>query len=411
VAQLSATTSSILDTRRLLQSVVALTCDRFHLYTTSIFLLDEVEQQLRIAAASVPGTTTLDDFYIISLEDERSLIARAGRTQEAVVVSDVTLLPEFYAHPALPDVRSEMAIPMVVANRLVGVMNLESAEAGRFTEDDVRIHTAFAAQVAVAVENAYRYAEQLATAEKLRELDRLKSEFLASMSHELRTPLNSIIGFADVLLEGIDGELNSRMEEDVRLIRESGRHLRELIGDILDMSRIEAGKMELRYEEIDPYQLASELAAAAKSLILDKEIALYLEIDPAIEHISADRTRLMQVLYNLLSNAIKFTERGSVTLRMGVGQEQLQVDVKDTGIGIADEHIAIIFEQFRQVDVSLTRKSGGSGLGLPISKKLVELHGGEMWVSSALGAGSTFSFTIPVRPSRRRVDTGPLSPR
>jgi PAS domain S-box-containing protein len=408
VAQVSATTSTILEPDRLLDAVVNLTRDRFNLYHVSILLVDEAAKQLHVAAGSGEiGRQINDENILLALDHPTSVMARAARTRQPVVINDVTAIADFYTHPLLSQTKSEMAIPMVVGERVLGVLDVQSNVVNRFTEDDVRVHTTLATQVAVALQNASLYAEQLETAEKLREVDRLKSEFLASMSHELRTPLNSIIGFADVLLEGIDGELTPRMEEDVRLIRESGRHLRELIGDILDMSRIEAGKMELRYEDIDMRLISNELLATAKTLTLDKELMLKLEMSDDVDVIRADRTRLMQILFNLVSNAIKFTERGSVTLNLKMEDSHLVVDVTDTGIGIRREDIPIVFEQFRQVDGSMTRKAGGSGLGLPISKKLVELHGGDMWVVSEPGKGSTFSFTIPKRPGKK-PDTGPL---
>jgi signal transduction histidine kinase len=270
----------------------------------------------------------------------------------------------------------------------------------------VRIHTTLGAQVAVALQNATLYADQLETSARLREVDRLKSEFLASMSHELRTPLNSIIGFADVLLEGIDGPLNERMSEDVTLIRDSGRHLRELIGEMLDMSKIEAGVMELRYEEINVPSMAREIVASAKSLAMNKDLEIRFEIDPNLETIEADRTRLTQILLNLISNAIKFTEQGTISLMLKEQDEELLAGVQDTGIGIANEDIPIIFEQFRQIDGSLSRKVGGTGLGVPISKRLVELHGGQMWLESELGAGSTFWFTMP---KKRPEDSADIS--
>jgi len=240
------------------------------------------------------------------------------------------------------------------------------------------------------------------TAVKLRELDQLKSEFLASMSHELRTPLNSIIGFADVLLEGLDGDLNERMEEDVRLIRESGRHLRELIGDILDMSKIESGHMELRYEEIDLPQLVNDIVATASSLAYEKHIALNVDVDEKVTMIQADRTRLRQILWNITGNGIKFTEKGSVTIALQHREDHVLVSIRDTGIGIKEENRAVVFEQFRQIDGGLNRIAGGTGLGMPITKKLVDLHGGEIWIESVYGQGSTFFFTLPYDTSRRR---------
>jgi signal transduction histidine kinase len=207
----------------------------------------------------------------------------------------------------------------------------------------------------------------------------------------------------------MDGPLTERMTEDVTLIRDSGRHLRELISEILDMSKIEAGMMDLRYAIVDVHQVAREIIANARSLIYNKDIELRLEIDPRLETIEADRTRLIQILFNLVSNAIKFTNEGAVSLALNDAGDNVEVVVEDTGIGIKESDIPIIFEQFRQIDGSLTRKAGGTGLGMPISKSLVELHGGEMFVQSEPGVGSTFSFILPKRrPANLKPSTGPF---
>jgi PAS domain S-box-containing protein len=400
VAQVSAAASSILDMDQLLQTVTNLTKERFSLYHVAIFVMEE--ESLRMAAGTLlpKGVTNPDDAQFIGtptlhILQEQSLVARAARIREPVIANDVSKVPHYLDHSTLPGTQSEMAIPLIVGNQLLGVFDLQSDMLNRFSEDEARIHVTLAAQVAVALQNAQLYAEQLEATEQLREVDRLKSEFLASMSHELRTPLNSIIGFADVLLEGIDGPLNDRMSEDITLIRDSGRHLRALIGEILDMSKIEAGVMELTYEEIDVPSFAEEIVANARSLAKNKQLDISLAVDPELQTVEADRTRLTQVLLNLMSNAVKFTEKGSVTLTLEEKNGDLLASIKDTGIGIHQKDIPTIFEQFRQVDGSLTRKAGGTGLGIPISKSLVELHGGQMWVDSAVGKGSTFSFTIP----------------
>lgn len=395
VAQVSAAASSILDTDQLLQTVTNLTKERFNLYHVAVFVKED--ETLRMAAGTLlpKGVTNPDETHVLHILQEQSLIARAARTRQPVIANDVSKVPYYLDHSTLLGTQSEMAIPLIVGNELLGVFDLRSDMVNRFGEDEARIHVTLAAQVAVALQNAQLYAEQLEAAEQLREVDRLKSEFLASMSHELRTPLNSIIGFADVLLEGIDGPLNNRMSEDITLIRDSGRHLRSLIGEILDMSKIEAGVMELYYEEIDVPSLAEEIVANARSLAKDKQLDISLAVDPEVQTVEADRTRLTQVLLNLMSNAVKFTEKGSVSLTLEEKNGDLLASIKDTGIGIRQRDIPTIFEQFRQVDGSLTRKAGGSGLGIPISKSLVELHGGRMWVDSTVGKGSTFSFTIP----------------
>jgi len=409
VAQVSTAASTVLEVDALLQAVVDLTRASFNLYHAHVYLVDEARSRLvlRAGADQVGRLMTLEGREI-SLNAE-SLVARAARTRKGIVENDVRKIVDFLPNPLLPHTRAELAVPMIVGDRLIGILDLQSDQVDYFTEEDLNIHRTLASQIAVAVQNAILFAEQVEASEKLREVDQLKSEFLASMSHELRTPLNSIIGFADVLLEGLDGELNNRMEEDVRLIRDSGRHLRELIGDILDMSKIEAGRMELRYEEIDMRQMANDVIATAAPLAEAKKLDLQCHISDEIDIVEADRTRLRQIMWNIIGNAIKFTERGHVALNLEMRKNNLLVSIEDTGIGIKEENIPIVFEQFRQIDGNLNRSAGGTGLGMPITKKLIELHGGEIWIESTVGKGSTFWFTIPqMQAARRRHDTSPL---
>lgn len=409
VAQVSTAASTVLEVDALLQAVVDLTRASFNLYHAHVYLLDEPRQRLvlRAGADQVGRLMTLEGREI-NLGAE-SLVARAARTRNGIVENDVRKIVDFLPNPLLPHTRAELAVPMIVGDRLIGVLDLQADRVDYFTEEDLNIHRTLASQIAVAVQNAILFAEQVQASDKLREVDQLKSEFLASMSHELRTPLNSIIGFADVLLEGLDGALNDRMEEDVRLIRDSGRHLRELIGDILDMSKIEAGRMELRYEEIDMRQMANDVIATAAPLAEAKKLALYCNISDDVDVVEADRTRLRQVMWNIIGNAIKFTEKGHVSLNMQMRNSNLLISIEDTGIGIKEENIPIVFEQFRQIDGNLNRSVGGTGLGMPITKKLIELHGGDIWIESTVGKGSTFWFTIPnVQHARRRRDTSPL---
>lgn len=395
VAEVSTVASTIMERNRLLQSVVDLTKTSFGLYHAHIYLLNESGDTLSLAAGAdqVGRLMTLEENHIPLKAS--SIVARAGRLRESIVENNARESLYFLPHPLLPRTSAELAIPMIVGERLVGVLDVQSENVDRFAEQDILIMRTLASQVAVAVQNAEQFAEQVATADKLREVEQLKSEFLASMSHELRTPLNSIIGFADVLLEGLDGPLNERMDQDVRLIRDSGDHLRNLIGDILDMSKIEAGKMDLRYEEIDMRQMAQDIVANATPLAQEKNLRLHINLGQGLFNIHADQTRLRQILWNIMGNAIKFTVKGSVTLSVQTQENNILLSIRDTGIGIAPENIPIVFEQFRQIDGSLNRAAEGTGLGMPITKKLVELHGGEIWVESIVGEGSTFWFTIP----------------
>ncbi|WP_129598611.1 PAS domain-containing sensor histidine kinase [Methanohalophilus profundi] len=229
--------------------------------------------------------------------------------------------------------------------------------------------------------------------------DKTKSEFLANMSHELRTPLNSVIGFSDVLLEGLKGELRDSQKKYVSNINKSGSHLLNLLNDILDISKIESGKIEPVYEDVNLSTIFSETESIISPQANNKSIALKIEKPLYDLEIRADKRQIKQVIYNLLSNAIKFTpEEGTVLLSANeTGEGWIEVEVKDTGIGIPEDKLEEIFNLFMQVDASTSRKYGGAGLGLGIAKKIVEMHGGELWVESEVGVGSTFKFTIPIK--------------
>ncbi|MEW6096861.1 MAG: ATP-binding protein [bacterium] len=236
------------------------------------------------------------------------------------------------------------------------------------------------------------------TNKQLQEATEAKSRFLANMSHELRTPLNSIIGFSEVLLEKTFGELNEKQTKYINNIYTSGKHLLTLINDILDLSKVEAGKIELNIQEIPLKETLSECETLVKTLASKKNLLLEFKIED-ISTIKADPTRFKQIMYNLLSNAIKFTpEGGRVNVDAKPIDKMVQISVTDTGIGIAKENYQKVFEEFEQVDSAYSRQYAGTGLGLPLTKKLIELHGGKIWLESELEKGSTFTFTIPQQP-------------
>ncbi len=402
VAQVSTVASTLLDAGLLLQKVVDLTKSRFGLYHAHVYLLDEAEDALVLSAgAGEVGQQMVAAGWRIPLAHAQSLVIQAARSRQGVIVNDVRGAPGFLPNPLLPDTRAEMAVPMIVGDRLLGVLDVQSDTIDRFTDEDVRIQTTLAAQVAVALQNARSYAEQQAAVARLRELDHLKSSFMANMSHELRTPLNSILGFSDVMLAGLDGPLTDLMENDLTLINKCGRHLLSLINDVLDMAKIESGRMELIVERFHIREVLEEVVDIVGPLAREKSLGLWLNLPSGYDlEVEADRTRLHQVVLNLVNNAIKFTPNGGVTLEAARFNGALRISVRDTGVGIPPEHTETVFKEFHQVDNSSTRKAGGTGLGLPISRRLVELHGGKLWVESAgvPGAGSTFVIELPVRP-------------
>ena len=403
VAKVSAAASSILERDELLQSVVDLTKVSFNLYQAHIYLLDDVTETLRLTVgAGEIGRAMVAEQRSIPLNREQSLVAQAARTLTAVVENNVTSNPLFLSHRLLPDTNSEMALPLVVAGRVLGVLDVQSERCDAFSAEDVQIQTTLAAQIAVALQNANLYQEQGATVQRLKELDQLKSAFLANMSHELRTPLNSILGFTEVIMEGIDGPINELIEGDLGIIHRNGQHLLTLINDILDMAKIESGKLTLHFEQFNLADVAHEAMRSLSTLATQKDLDVRVQTDlPGPTMITADRFRMRQIMLNVLGNAIKFTDQGRIVIELDATSTSNIIQVHDTGIGIPAESMEAIFTEFQQVDNSSTRKVGGTGLGLPISRHLVEMHGGSIKVQSPgkFGQGSTFRIEIPNQPA------------
>jgi signal transduction histidine kinase/ActR/RegA family two-component response regulator len=292
--------------------------------------------------------------------------------------------------------RSYIGVPLLFRDEVIGVLSVQSRRANAYNDEDLELLVTVATQASIAIQNARAYERLAETAEALRESDRFKTQFLANMSHELRTPLNSIIGFSRVMLKGIDGPLTEDQADDLSSIHNSGHHLLALINSILDMSKIEAGKIELTFEEVHLHDILNAVISTTRALVKDRPIELRTELPQELPSVWADAQRVRQVLLNLMSNASKFTEKGSIGLRAAVGEEYVTLSVTDTGIGIDPEAQNRLFIPFQQVDGSTTRRAGGTGLGLAISRSFVEMHGGEIWVDSEPGKGSMFAFTLPI---------------
>ena len=293
--------------------------------------------------------------------------------------------------------RSLMAVPLTRDDHLLGGLVVYRKTSGEFEASIIDLLKTFATQSALAIQNARLFREIEDKSRQLEVASQHKSEFLANMSHELRTPLNAIIGFSEVLSERMFGEINEKQAEYIGDILQSGQHLLSLINDILDLSKIEAGRMEL---ELTNFDLPSSIENA---LILVREraqrhgITLGHTVDERLGMIHADERKVKQVLLNLLSNALKFTpEGGRIDVRAAVRGSTAEISVTDTGVGIAPEDQDTVFEEFRQVGTA-AKKVEGTGLGLAISRKFIELHGGRIWVKSQFGTGSTFAFTLPLQ--------------
>ena len=326
---------------------------------------------------------------------------RAILTGETVQVMDAQeevagMPPDAREYVLREGVRTVLAVPLLREGSPIGVIVVRRTEVRPFAESEMRLLMTFADQAVIAIENVRLFKELEVANRELAAASQHKSEFLANMSHELRTPLNAIIGFSEVLSERMFGDLNEKQEEYLKDIYASGTHLLSLINDILDLSKIEAGRMEL---ELTDFHLPTALDSAL-TLVRERAgrraIALHTNIDGQLGEIRADERKIRQVVLNLLSNAIKFTpEGGRIDVAAVQRDASVEVSVSDTGVGIASEDQEAVFEEFRQVGTA-DRKAEGTGLGLTLCRKFIELHGGRIWAKSQVGVGSTFTFTIPV---------------
>jgi signal transduction histidine kinase len=288
-----------------------------------------------------------------------------------------------------------LALPLKVGDEVLGVLDLQDTTLNAFSPNDVQVLQTLADQIAVAIQNAALFDAAQESRAEAEEANRLKTQFLTNMSHELRTPLNAVINFAYLLSVGMEGELAPSQKDLVDRIGAAGEHLLNLINDILDLAKIESGRVEMYLEDIAISELAAGVLSTAVGLVRGKSIQLKQEIPHNLPLVHADRVRIRQVLLNLVSNAAKFTKAGVISIWATADDDWVTIHVSDTGIGIAPEDIEKVFTAFVQVDGELARQAGGTGLGLPISYEFVIRHGGQMWVESEVNAGSTFSFTLP----------------
>jgi signal transduction histidine kinase/CHASE3 domain sensor protein len=325
-------------------------------------------------------------------------LGRAGLERRAVQIPDIDNEPGYALYDIIrkPGYRGLLAVPLLREDSLVGGLVIFRKSPGGFATETVELVQTLANQSVLAIENAELFEELERKGRELAAASRHKSEFLANMSHELRTPLNAVLGYAELIQDGIYGDVPDKMHGVLERIQQNGRHLLGLINDVLDLSKIEAGQLTLSPVDYSMRELVLDVVSATEALAAEKKLALEVDAPADLPHGRGDERRLTQVLLNLVSNAIKFTEAGSVTIRASATDGSFLVAVTDTGVGIAEGDRERIFEEFQQVDTSSTRKKGGTGLGLAIARRIVELHGGRIWVESTPGQGSTFAFTLPL---------------
>jgi signal transduction histidine kinase/CheY-like chemotaxis protein len=399
LGEISQAVSSTLDLDEVLMTIVtrAAALSRSDGGTIYAFDADRSEFFLRACV----GTS---DELVQSLRDLR--IPLDGTfIGEAAALGEVRQAPDLDAEPSDPHVdmlrrhgwRSMVAVPLRREEEIIGALIVRHRRKRALSADTVELLETMASQSTVAIHNARVFRELEQKSRELEIASQHKSEFLASMSHELRTPLNAVIGFSDVLLDRMFGELNERQDEYVRDIRNAGRHLLDLINEILDLSKVEAGRMELELDAVLIDDLVEHAVALVRQRAAQHGLALNIDIDPELGAAYGDELRLRQVVVNLLSNAVKFTpDGGTVTVIARRVDDEAHISVRDTGIGVAAADQERIFAAFQSGGRSARASVEGTGLGLTLSKQIVELHGGRVWMESEVGAGSTFSFSIPL---------------
>ncbi|HZU67177.1 MAG TPA: ATP-binding protein [Ktedonobacteraceae bacterium] len=343
-----------------------------------------------------------------ALRDLDMILARmAMQKQKITYAEDIVRIyqeqGEAWARMALEaGYRSVIAVPLVLQEQPIGSIILYGNKPREVTGSDTFLLSTAAIQVAMAIQNTLLFVEVKDKNAALERVNNLKSQFLATVTHELRTPLHSIISYGALILEGfVDGELTAEQEEHIQFMVRRAEDLHHLVDDMLDLSKIEADRLEVKVEPLSLESNLVEVVNQLKPMANNKGLYLTLEIDDGLPMALADSYRLRQVVINMVSNALKFTEKGGVTIRCTRLEryDMLRVSVHDTGIGISPAALDYIFEAFRQADGSTTRRFGGTGLGLTIARKLIELQGGEVAVESIVGQGSTFSFSLPIAPS------------
>jgi signal transduction histidine kinase len=375
----------------------------------TVFLADP-EGRTLAAMATFPYVESVGK--VARFDVGEGIVGWAVKHRTTVAVDDATKDQRFKTLDLAYAPRSTLVMPLESPRHQVGALCLARRSVQPFTSLEQAMVGIIANQAAISIDNARLYAqqkEQLAEIElqkrevevantQIREISRHKSEFLANMSHELRTPLNAILGFSEILKDNLVGDLSPQQRQEcLENIHTSGRHLLELVNDVLDLSKVEAGRMELSYETFAVSAAFKEVRNVIRSLSERRDIALSDDIQPPDLEVRADKSKFKQVMYNLLSNAIKFTPAGGkVWVHARAADPELVVEVGDTGVGIAPEHQELIFTEFFQVEGEPTRQNQGTGLGLSLTRRLVQLHGGTISVESGKGLGSVFTFRIPL---------------
>ncbi|MEN8809310.1 MAG: ATP-binding protein [Desulfobacterales bacterium] len=403
LGDVSQTVNSTLDLETVLTSIVRHAVRISKADAGTIYEFDETEQVF------IPRINYgVSDEFIQVMRDSRlrvgdkTVLGQSAKKKLPVQIPDLVKVPDYpISYMKKTDFRALLAVPLLRKDRHLGGLVIRRKVAGKFTEPVVNLLQTFAAQSVIAIHNARLFHEIEDKGRELQIANKHKSEFLANMSHELRTPLNAILGYTELIIDNIYGDVPEKIQEVLERVEKNGRHLLNLINDVLDLSKIEAGRFSLSLDDYSMQDVIQTVFTSVEALASEKKLDLKMKVPEVLKTGKGDEQRIAQVILNLLGNAIKFTEQGKVEVEATVSNESFLISVSDTGPGLSETDQKNIFDEFRQADASSTRAKGGTGLGLSISKKIVEMHGGRIWVDSSLGKGSTFSFTLPIRVERQ----------
>ena len=398
LGEVSQAVNSTLDLETVLSTIVAKAVQLSGTETGAIYGFDEQAREFRLRATYGMDQALIDAITQrhIGLDDPN--VASALAQREPTQVADLREEPASDLNDIIlrAGYRARMVAPLLRGEDIVGTLVVRRRMPGEFAKNTVNLIRTFAAQSALAIQNARLFHEIEDKGRQLEEASQHKSQFLANMSHELRTPLNAILGYTELMADGAYGEPSEKMLGILQRLEANGKHLLGLINDVLDLSKIEAGQLVLELSDYSVQDIAQTVRSTLEPLAADKKLAFKLELASELPAGHGDGRRLTQVLINLVGNAIKFTDAGEVAIKAEASDGSFHVSVRDTGPGITAADQAKLFQEFQQADNAITRKKGGTGLGLAISKRIIEMHGGKIWVESQVGQGSTFAFRLPV---------------
>ncbi len=395
--------ASSLDLKSVLATVVTRAVEIAQADGGAIYEYDEAHKVFNLAEAHGLDPSLVEAIRALRIGRDESQLGEAAKKREPIVIPDLAERPNYPLRDLTlaAGFQSALVVPLVGAEGILGALVVQRRASGAFPASTVGLMQTFANQSVLAMHNARLFHEVEEKGEQLQIANQHKSQFFANMSHELRTPLNAVLGYTELIVDGLYGDIPDKAKEVLDRVQINGRHLLGLINDVLDLSKIEAGQLKLSLEDYSMQSIVDSVVASTGSLAHAKGLSIRSSVAENLPAGHGDERRLTQVLLNLVGNAIKFTDTGEVEIRAQAANGSFDVAVRDTGPGIAPQDQARIFEDFQQIDNTSTRHKGGTGLGLAIARRFVQMHGGTLTVDSTLGVGSTFHVVLPVRASEQ----------